>query len=85
MGIPGYLEILRPANSIMVGFAVIVGSLIAQPFLSFDYSVLLSGFLTGFLISSFAMVINDYYEAENDVTARNHTNSSQGNSTAKPP
>jgi len=66
MGIPGYLEILRPANSIMVGFAVIVGSLIAQPFLSFDYSVLLSGFLTGFLISSFAMVINDYYDAEVD-------------------
>jgi len=66
MGIRGYLEILRPANSIMVGFAVIVGTLIAQPFLSFDYMVLLSGFLTGFLISSFAMVINDYYDAEVD-------------------
>ena len=46
MGIPGYLEIIRPANSIMVGFAVIVGSLIAQTFLSFDFSVLFSGFLT---------------------------------------
>jgi len=66
MEIRGYLELLRPANSIMVGFAVIVGTLIAQPFLSFDYSVLLSGFLTGFLISSFAMVINDYYDAEVD-------------------
>ena len=66
MGIRGYLEILRPANSIMVGFAVIVGILIAQPFLSFDYTVLVSGFLTGFLISSFAMVINDYYDAEVD-------------------
>ena len=66
MGIRGYLEILRPANSIMVGFAVIVGILIGQPFLSFDYTVLVSGFLTGFLISSFAMVINDYYDAEVD-------------------
>ena len=66
MWIRAYLEILRPANSIMVGFAVIVGILIAQPFLSFDYAVLFSGFLTGFLISSFAMVINDYYDAEVD-------------------
>ncbi|MFQ6011909.1 MAG: UbiA family prenyltransferase [Nitrososphaerales archaeon] len=50
----------------MVGVAVIVGIVIASPFLSFDYLVLLGGFLTGFLISSFAMVINDYYDAEVD-------------------
>lgn len=57
--------IIRPANSIMVGFAVIVGVAVSAPSIVFSLPTLL-GFLTGFLISSYSMVINDYYDVEVD-------------------
>ncbi len=56
---------MRPINSVMVGFAVIVGALIANPF-NLSLKNLVLGFLTGFLISSYSMVINDYYDFEVD-------------------
>ena len=51
----------RPVNSIMVGFAVIVGIAVSAPnqLLSVPTSL---GFLTGFFISSYSMVVNDWYD-----------------------
>jgi geranylgeranylglycerol-phosphate geranylgeranyltransferase len=58
-----YLEIMRPINSIMVGFAIIVGAVITGGFdLVGDLSILLYSFLTGFTISGASMAINDYYD-----------------------
>ena len=66
-GISPLLSMVRPANSVMVGFAVIVGMAVT----SNDYHTIftltsLLGFLTGFFISSFSMVSNDIYDLEVD-------------------
>ncbi|MGQ9718490.1 MAG: geranylgeranylglycerol-phosphate geranylgeranyltransferase [Nitrososphaerales archaeon] len=59
------VSLIRPINSVMVGFAVIVGIGVASPEMIISiYSLL--GFLTGFFISSFSMVVNDYYDVEVD-------------------
>jgi geranylgeranylglycerol-phosphate geranylgeranyltransferase len=55
----------RPVNSIMVGFAVIVGISVSAPNQLLSVPTLL-GFLTGFLISSYSMVVNDWYDLEVD-------------------
>lgn len=55
----------RPINSVMVGFAVIVGISITAPNQLLTYLPLL-GFFTGFLISSYSMVVNDLYDLEVD-------------------
>ena len=63
------INLIRPINSIMVGFAVIVGIGVASPKMIFSiYSLL--GFLTGFFTSSFSMVVNDYYDIEVDKVNR---------------
>lgn len=61
------LSMIRPVNSVMVGFAVIVGIAVT----SNDYRQIFTltsalGFLTGFFISSFSMVSNDIYDMEVD-------------------
>jgi len=61
------LSLIRPANSILVGFAVIVGIAVT----SNNYHEIFTlrsffGFLTGFFISSFSMVSNDIYDVEVD-------------------
>jgi geranylgeranylglycerol-phosphate geranylgeranyltransferase len=63
--IKGILSLTRPVNSLMVGFAVIVGITVSDPSKLIQLSTLF-GFLTGFLISSFSMIINDYYDLEVD-------------------
>lgn len=61
------LSLIRPANSVMVGFAVIVGMAVASNNYHTIFTVTsLLGFLTGFLISSFSMVSNDIYDLEVD-------------------
>lgn len=62
---PGPLAIIRPTNSLMVGFAVIVGIAVAAPPQALTPTAAL-GFLTGFLISSYSMIINDLYDLEVD-------------------
>ncbi|HKW05061.1 MAG TPA: geranylgeranylglycerol-phosphate geranylgeranyltransferase [Nitrososphaerales archaeon] len=58
-----WVSLTRPANSLMVGFAVVVGIAVASNQVSFVFSLKsLLGFLTGFLISSFSMVTNDIYD-----------------------
>ena len=53
------ISMIRPVNSIMVGFAVIVGASVVSVENFFNINMIL-GFLTGFLISSFSMIVNDY-------------------------
>ncbi|MGI0090204.1 MAG: geranylgeranylglycerol-phosphate geranylgeranyltransferase [Nitrososphaerales archaeon] len=67
MRIPTLVSMIRPANSVMVGFAVIVGIAVS----SHNYREIFTltsvlGFLTGFFISSFSMVSNDIYDLEVD-------------------
>ena len=49
----------------MIGFAVIVGAFVSKPPTS-SASGLLLGFVTGFAICGYSMVINDYYDIEVD-------------------
>lgn len=65
MTLTGLLSLIRPLNSIMVGFAVIVGMVVSN-FSKISYSAAGLGFLTGFLISSYSMIINDKYDIEVD-------------------
>ncbi len=60
----GYLQIIRPLNCIMMGFAVIVGASLVSA-LSFNINLVL-GFLTSFSLTAASMVINDYYDREID-------------------
>ena len=63
----GYLRLTRPVNSIMMGFAVIVGaSLASQSFLSIIWPNLIYGFITGFMLSAASMTLNDYYDRKID-------------------
>ncbi len=59
------LKLTRPVNSVMVGFAVVVGIAVTSPLAVFSAPAAL-GFLTGFFISSYSMVVNDYYDLEVD-------------------
>lgn len=58
-----YVELIRPVNSVMIGVAVLAGYLtgggrsLLEPLL---------GFTTGFTISGFSMIINDYFDVEVD-------------------
>ena len=60
-----FLTIIRPINSLMIGFAVIVGEVLALNSLP-NLNLMILGFLTGFLISSSSMVFNDYFDLEVD-------------------
>jgi geranylgeranylglycerol-phosphate geranylgeranyltransferase len=68
--IKDWISLIRPANSIMVGFAVIVGIAVSSPsghqlqYLASTTS--LFGFITGFAISAFSMITNDLYDYEVD-------------------
>ena len=59
------IELMRPANSLMVGFAVLVGAVVVHPNSLLGVFPLM-GFLTGFFISSYSMVVNDRYDVEVD-------------------
>lgn len=61
------LSMIRPANSTMVGFAVVVGIAVTSNNYHQIFTITsLLGFLTGFFISSFSMVSNDIYDLEVD-------------------
>jgi len=65
--ITGYLRLIRPVNCIMMGIAVIVGIILANPdFSKFPFLNSVNGFLTGFLLTASSMAINDYYDREID-------------------
>ena len=60
----GFLQIMRPLNCLMMGFAVIVGAALVSP-LHFSIN-LIFGFVTSFALTAASMVINDYYDREID-------------------
>jgi geranylgeranylglycerol-phosphate geranylgeranyltransferase len=63
----GLARIIRPINSMMVGFAVLVGAAIGGGSLLISSTLeLILAFLTGFLLSGSAMAVNDYYDKEID-------------------
>lgn len=63
----GYVKLMRPVNCLMMGFAVLVGAVLAFPDLGgLNWLNILLGFLTGFTFCAAAMVINDYYDRKID-------------------
>ena len=62
-----YFRIMRPVNCLMMGFAVIVGSVLASSnALSLLWPNLLYGYITGFALTAGSMAVNDYYDREID-------------------
>lgn len=64
-------EITRPLNSSMVGLATLVGIMVTSPQSLLSFEALLC-FLTGFFISSYSMILNDYYDLESDRISAPH-------------
>ena len=60
----GLLSMMRLPNCVMIGFAVIVGELIASSVLSTDAAFF--GFMAGFLLLAASMILNDYFDREID-------------------
>lgn len=62
-----YVQLMRPINSLIMGFAVIVGAVIANSTVFNNYwPNLFYGFLTSFLLTAASMALNDYYDREID-------------------
>ena len=59
------LSLIRPINSFMIGLAVVVGIAFGSPDMLFS-RLTIYGFITGFSISSYSMIINDIYDIEID-------------------
>jgi geranylgeranylglycerol-phosphate geranylgeranyltransferase len=59
------VSILRPVNCAMIGFAVVIGYFVSKP-ASVSPSDIVLGFITGFAICAFSMVVNDYYDIDVD-------------------
>jgi geranylgeranylglycerol-phosphate geranylgeranyltransferase len=62
----GFVRLMRPLNCAMMGFAVLVGVVLAAPIGSINWLNVLYGFLTGFTFCAAAMVINDIYDRKID-------------------
>lgn len=60
-----FIRIIRPKNSIMIGLAVIIGIILTDPRQILSIRTMY-GFLTGFFISSYSMIVNDIYDIEVD-------------------
>lgn len=65
--IKGFIRMVRPVNCAMMGFAVLVGALLANSqALWIFWQNMIYGFLTSFLLTAASMVVNDYYDREID-------------------
>jgi geranylgeranylglycerol-phosphate geranylgeranyltransferase len=63
----GFLRILRPVNSVMMGVSILVGVVLVGGLSSnIPLEHLLFAFLTGFTLTGSAMAINDYFDREID-------------------
>src|SRR5665647_485192 len=63
----GFIRLIRPINCLMMGFAVLVGAVLASPQLGgLNWLNIIFVFLTGFAFCAAAMVINDYYDRKID-------------------
>lgn len=61
----GALDLVRPVNCVMIGFAVIVGAFVSKPS-SIPFVQLALGFLTGLFLCAYSMAVNDIYDLEVD-------------------
>ncbi|MCW8802064.1 MAG: geranylgeranylglycerol-phosphate geranylgeranyltransferase [Candidatus Bathyarchaeota archaeon] len=60
----GFVQIIRPLNCLMMGFAVIVGASLVSD-LSFSFELVFA-FVTSFSLTGASMVVNDYYDRKID-------------------
>jgi geranylgeranylglycerol-phosphate geranylgeranyltransferase len=61
--VSGLVRLIRPINCAIMGFAVFVGAILANPqFSNFNWLSILYGFVTGFTLTAASMAINDYYD-----------------------
>lgn len=61
------MRLMRPVNCAMMGFAVIIGTTLADlKGISDSWMSLVYGFITGFALTAASMAINDYYDREID-------------------
>ena len=61
--VSGLVRLMRPINCAMMGFAVFVGAVLADPqFFNAEWLGVLYGLATGFMLTAAAMTINDYYD-----------------------
>ncbi|MGA8904375.1 MAG: UbiA family prenyltransferase [Candidatus Bathyarchaeia archaeon] len=60
----GLLSMMRLRNCVMIGFAVIVGEVMAST--TVPVRAALYGFMAGFLLLAASMVLNDYFDREID-------------------
>ena len=65
MGFRAGIDLIRPANCAMIGFAVIVGLFVSKPAHATAVEGAL-GFLTGFFLCAYSMTVNDIYDVEVD-------------------
>jgi geranylgeranylglycerol-phosphate geranylgeranyltransferase len=71
--IDGFIRLMRPVNCVMMGFAVLVGAVLATAdFGSLNWLNISFGFVTGFTFCAAAMVINDYYDRKIDAINEPH-------------
>lgn len=62
-----HLRLIRPVNCVMMGFAVIIGAVLADfSDLNSSWLNLVLGFVTGFMLTAASMAMNDYYDREID-------------------
>jgi geranylgeranylglycerol-phosphate geranylgeranyltransferase len=78
----GILDLIRPVNCAMIGFAVIVGAFVSAPAALAPVQLAL-GFFTGFFICAFSMVVNDVYDVEVDRVNRPERPIPSGNLTVR--
>jgi geranylgeranylglycerol-phosphate geranylgeranyltransferase len=65
--LPAILRLMRPANCMMMGFAVLVGAAIVDlSRLSEEWMALALGFTTAFSLTGCSMAFNDYFDREID-------------------
>ncbi|MCW4048155.1 MAG: UbiA family prenyltransferase [Candidatus Bathyarchaeota archaeon] len=61
------IEIIRPVNSLMLGFSILVGAAITGGITILNDPIqLVYAFITGFSMTGASMAINDYYDREID-------------------
>ena len=65
MNLRAGVEIVRPINCAMIGFAVIIGEFVSRPAAIPPLQTAL-GFMTGFFICAYSMAVNDVYDVEVD-------------------
>ncbi len=65
MNVRGAVDLIRPVNCAMIGFAVVVGAFVSKPS-SVSVLQIGLGFLTGFFLCAYSMAANDIYDLEVD-------------------